>query len=70
MAAVGLRLKPTEIAGVDWSTDDLIKRMFKDKKVEAGRITFILARGLGDAFITADVSEADLRATLDDALAD
>ncbi len=70
MAAVGLRLKPTEIAGVDWSTDDLIKRMFKDKKVEAGRITFILARGLGDAFITADVSEADLRAALDDALAD
>lgn len=70
MAAVGLRLKPTEIAGVDWDTDDLVKRMFKDKKVEAGRITFILARGLGDAFITADVGESDLRATLDEALAD
>lgn len=70
MSAVGLRLKPTEIPGVIWETDDLIKRMFKDKKVEAGRITFILARGLGNAFITSDVGEAELRATLDDALAD
>lgn len=70
MAATGLRLKPTAISGVQWDVDDLIKRMFKDKKVEAGRITFILARGLGDAFITADVGEADLRATLEEALAD
>lgn len=70
MASVGLRIKPTDIAGVDWDVDDLIKRMFKDKKVEAGRITFILARGLGDAFITAEVGEADLRATLGEALAD
>jgi 3-dehydroquinate synthase len=29
--------------------------MAQDKKAEAGRLTFILARGLGDAFVAKDV---------------
>ena len=29
--------------------------MTQDKKVKGGRMTFVLARGMGDAFLTQDV---------------
>ncbi|NBW90708.1 MAG: hypothetical protein EBR51_12575 [Gammaproteobacteria bacterium] len=35
-----------------------------DKKVQAGRVRFILLRGIGSAFVTADWPEAALAATL------
>lgn len=35
--------------------DALIRLMGQDKKVSGGRITFILARGIGAAFIARDV---------------
>ena len=38
--------------------------MGQDKKVKDGRLTFILARGIGKAFITQDVSEDEVLATL------
>ncbi|MET0919374.1 MAG: 3-dehydroquinate synthase [Burkholderiales bacterium] len=37
----------------------------RDKKVVAGSIRFVLLRGIGDAFVTADVALPDLRAVLD-----
>ena len=39
-----------------------------DKKAEAGRLTFVLARGIGQAFVSRDVDEAALRGLLDDAI--
>jgi len=41
-----------------------IALMGHDKKVVAGAIRFVLLRALGDAFVTADVPPADLRAVL------
>jgi len=38
----------------------LINHMAQDKKVSGGRLTFILARGIGQAFVTSDVTEAQL----------
>ena len=38
--------------------------MGRDKKVAVGAIRFVLLRGLGDAFVTAAVSDADLAAVL------
>ena len=32
--------------------------MRQDKKVERGKLTFILARGIGQSFIAKDVAEA------------
>ena len=43
--------------------------MQKDKKVADGRITFILVRGLGEAFITRDVDPAEVTALLSAAAA-
>ena len=61
MHTVGL---PTDLTHLDtkgWTVDALMDHMSRDKKVEGGKLTFILARGLGEAFITRDVSEASVR---------
>jgi len=44
--------------------EELIRLMGQDKKVSGGRITFILARGIGDAFIARDVDMDAVAATL------
>jgi shikimate kinase/3-dehydroquinate synthase len=47
-----------------WPAERLIGHMRKDKKAETGSLTFILARGIGQAFVSRDVAEDELRAFL------
>jgi len=49
--------------------DGLLRLMAQDKKVQDGRLRFILARGIGRAFVADDVDPGLVRALLDDALA-
>ncbi|HZK92389.1 MAG TPA: 3-dehydroquinate synthase [Stellaceae bacterium] len=57
LGAVGLAAKP----------DALLAHMGKDKKVRDGRITLILPRRIGDAYVMRDAEAEDLRAFLADA---
>ena len=41
----------------------------QDKKVKRGRLTFILVRGIGAAFVEASVDQQDVRAFLSEKLA-
>ena len=69
LAAMGL---PTEIApaaGGALSAATLLAHMRKDKKVKDGRVTLILARDIGDAFICGDVAPPQLESFLADATA-
>ena len=43
-----------------WTAERLMTHMSHDKKVAGGKLTFILARGIGQAFICRDVAVADL----------
>jgi 3-dehydroquinate synthetase len=43
--------------------------MEQDKKVSRGRMTFVLARGIGQAFLSRDVAEADVIGLLEGELA-
>ncbi len=52
LAAIGLPTSPAHALGNIWSAEALIDHMAKDKKVADGKITFILARGIGDAFVS------------------
>ncbi|MDO9226032.1 MAG: 3-dehydroquinate synthase [Pseudomonadota bacterium] len=52
------------VAAPDLGYDAYMNYMAVDKKVESGRIRFVLLRKLGDAFVTADYDPAALRATL------
>ncbi len=72
LAAVGLPVRLRSIGGDNrrtWDANRLIGHMRGDKKAEAGRLTFVLARGIGQAFVTRDVDERALAGLLDRAIA-
>ncbi len=62
---MGLPSAIGDVPGPQPSTDELLAHMAQDKKVEGGKLTFILARGIGDAFVAKDVDVEAVRATLD-----
>ncbi|MBX6321764.1 MAG: 3-dehydroquinate synthase [Rhodospirillaceae bacterium] len=69
LAAVGL---PTGLSALPRRSRDaerLIEAMRRDKKVRDGRMTFVLARGIGRAFLSEDVPLGELRAMLQAAAA-
>ncbi len=68
LAAIGLPVALAEIADSSWTVESLIDLMGADKKVRGGKSTFVLARGIGKAFVCRDVALDDVRALLDDAL--
>jgi len=63
-----LKANLSDIPGEIPDADGLIALMGQDKKVVDGKLRFILARGIGAAFITSDVPPEAVRAVLDDAL--
>jgi 3-dehydroquinate synthase len=72
LGAVGLPVRLRTIGGDNsrtWNSAKLIEHMRGDKKAEGGKLTFVLARGIGKSFVTRDVDEAGLRGLLDDAIA-
>ena len=70
LAAVGLPTKVSAIAGGAPGVDRLMELIAQDKKVRRGALTFILARGIGAAFIARDVDAAEVRAFLVEKLAE
>lgn len=65
MRALGLRTRIADIDGFPIaSPDDLIELMGSDKKVSGGKLTFILSRGIGKAFVTQDVDMDAVRESL------
>ncbi|MBN9538047.1 MAG: 3-dehydroquinate synthase [Alphaproteobacteria bacterium 65-37] len=72
LGAVGLPVRLRAIGGDNrrrWDAARLVEHMRGDKKAEGGKLTFVLARGIGKAFVTREVDEAGLRGLLDDAIA-
>jgi shikimate kinase/3-dehydroquinate synthase len=70
LKAVGLPTRIQDIAGLSVTPDAMLEAMRQDKKVERGRLTFILARGIGDSFVSRDVSEGDALRFLESELAE
>jgi len=69
LAAVGLPTHLKEVPGGVPGLDELMDLIAQDKKVKRGKLTFILVRGIGAAFVENDVSAAEVRAFLADKLA-
>lgn len=59
----GFELKPRAL-GLDAPPERLIAHMRQDKKMSAGNLPFILARGIGQAFVAHDVALEDIAAFL------
>ncbi len=66
LAAVGLPTKIADMPGEKPDAERLLDLIGQDKKVRRGRLTFILARGIGRSFIAPDVDVADVRIFLAD----
>jgi 3-dehydroquinate synthase len=70
LAAVGLPTHLSAVADLRPDADQLMNLIAQDKKVQRGRLTFILARGIGKAFVAPDVDAAEVRAFLVEKLAE
>lgn len=69
LAAVDLPVSPAKIGQRQWTTRRLLEHMAHDKKVQDGRLTFILARGIGQSFVARDIDLAAVEAVIERALA-
>ena len=65
----GLPAHPNRIA-IDTDAATLVRHMTQDKKMAAGRLALILARGIGDAFVTKDLPLERIAAFLAKVLAE
>jgi 3-dehydroquinate synthase len=70
LAAVGLPTHVSEVPGAVPAADRLMELIAQDKKVRRGRLTFVLVRGIGQAFVAPDVEAAEVRAFLVEKLAE
>lgn len=65
---MNMKVDLSDIAGELPDADGLFALMAQDKKAQKGQLHFILARAIGDAFITSDVPQDAVLAVLKDAL--
>lgn len=68
LRAMGMKVDIADIPGDLPDAEGLLRLMGQDKKVVDGKLRFILARGIGEAFVTADVPPDVVRTLLADAL--
>jgi len=68
LKAMGMKCDLSDIPGGLPGADELLELMGQDKKVVDGQLRFILARGIGSAFVTSDVPRDAVRTLLADAL--
>ena len=64
LKAVGLPYRLDQIQGELPGADGLMDYIRQDKKVSRGALTFILTRGVGQAFVSRDVPAAEVRSFL------
>jgi 3-dehydroquinate synthase len=64
LKTVGLPSAIGDIAGERPSPEVLLAAMAHDKKIKDGKLIFVLARGIGKAFVTGDVDAAAVREVL------
>ncbi len=69
LKSMGMKVDLADIAGDLPDADALVELMGQDKKVVDGQIAFIMARSIGDAFVSRDVDLDVVRSVLADGLA-
>ena len=62
LGALGIASKLTDIQS-QWNAAELTASCHLDKKVSGNKMTFILMRGIGDAFVTQDITDEEVTNT-------
>src|SRR5262249_42882711 len=60
LQAVGLPTRIQDIVGLTPDPKAILESMYQDKKVQKGTLTFILASGIGKAFVARDVNPSQV----------
>lgn len=68
LTSMGMKTDLADITGDLPDAAALLELMGQDKKVVDGQLRFILARGIGEAFVTSDVAASDVLDVMQDAL--
>jgi 3-dehydroquinate synthase len=68
LKTMGMKCDLSDIPGDLPSADVLLELMGQDKKVVDGQLRFILARGIGESFVTSDVPSDKVLTLLKDQL--
>ena len=69
LKGVGLPVAPLEVMGQQPpAIAELMARMASDKKAEGGKLTLILARGIGKSFVAKNADAAEVERTWAEAL--
>lgn len=63
LVAMGLATNPLDIQP-DWDIETLLNTMAHDKKVSHGKLVFVLARGIGEAFVEKNIDRTVVYDTL------
>jgi 3-dehydroquinate synthase len=66
LTSVGLPTKISDIPGDLPPTEKLLEAIAQDKKVKSGKLTFILTRGIGEAFVADDVPSSEVMSFLEE----
>lgn len=69
LTEMGMKTDLADIQGELPDAEGLIELMYQDKKVRQGQLTFIVARAIGQAFVSREVDLEIVRKVLSDALA-
>jgi len=64
LSSLRLPTRITDIPGWRFDADAILESMFQDKKVERGALTFVLLRGIGDAFVAKSIDADSVRTFL------
>jgi len=64
LASLGFRTRISQIDGPRPVAEELLAHMRHDKKAHGGRLTFVLAKGIGKAFVTGDIEEEAVKEIL------
>lgn len=70
LKTVGLPVDLKGLAGGNWTADALLDHMGRDKKTQDGKLTFILARAIGNSFVANDVDNGAVKGVLEGFIAD
>lgn len=61
---LGMPVRPPSLPSGKWNVDRLFERLSADKKIENGRVAFVLPRKIGDVFSSRDVVPEQVRALI------
>ncbi|MEZ5648141.1 MAG: 3-dehydroquinate synthase [Alphaproteobacteria bacterium] len=70
LQGLGLPVTLPNLRQQTWHLTALLQRMARDKKAMDGKLTFILTKGIGHAFVARDIPHQEVESFLSDAIGD